>query len=142
MDVQRESLLLIIQYVYYKLLFSIYYEIHFQLAFEEGLDDGKLTAENEHISTDGSYMDESFMRNDISDPFSNLQDSRLEGTSRDEDQYDVFGKFIANELRHMKFDHLRRKLKRQIQELVLKVSAEEDELHEHHSSIVPAVEMN
>lgn len=112
-----------------------------QLVYEESTDESKLLTENEHISTDDSYMEELYVNNEATDPFSNMDENRMDATSR-EDQYDIFGKFVANELRHMKFDHLRRKLKRQIQELVLRVTTEEDELQERHSSIVPAVEMN
>ena len=45
-----------------------------------------------------------------------------------EDEYDVFGKYVANEMRNLSSVHLRRKIKRKFQQIILNINGEEEEL--------------
>lgn len=46
--------------------------------------------------------------------------------SEKEDDIDVFGKFVASEIRGLQTDHLRKKAKRQIQRFLLDIAEEDD----------------
>lgn len=46
--------------------------------------------------------------------------------SEKEDDIDVFGKFVASELRGLQTDHSRKKAKRQIQRILLDIAEEDD----------------
>lgn len=49
----------------------------------------------------------------------------------DEEQCDVFGNFVASELKNLKMGHLQKKLKRKIQEAILEISLEEERAYEN-----------
>lgn len=49
--------------------------------------------------------------------------------NKSEDEFDAFGAFVANELREMRHDFLRRKLKRTIQKAILDIGEEDDLFH-------------
>lgn len=53
--------------------------------------------------------------------------------SKNEDEYDIFGKFIASEFRNISSDHLRRKMKRKIQQIILEISEEAEEIMNNES---------
>lgn len=66
--------------------------------------------------------------------FSSINDVPHNGHKREnqwmeEDQYEIFGKYVASELRSLNSDYLRRKLKRKIQSAVLDVFEEEEHHH-------------
>ena len=42
-----------------------------------------------------------------------------------EDKYDVFGKYVANEMRNLSSVHLRLKMKRKFQQIILDINGEE-----------------
>jgi len=46
-----------------------------------------------------------------------------------EDQYDVFGKYVATELRNLSSEYLRKKLKRKFQKAILEISEEDERLN-------------
>ena len=45
-----------------------------------------------------------------------------------EDEYDVFGKYVANEMRNLSSVHLRRKMKRKFQQIILDINGEDDKV--------------
>ncbi|KAL1488670.1 hypothetical protein ABEB36_014470 [Hypothenemus hampei] len=46
--------------------------------------------------------------------------------NEEDDQYDIFGKYVASEMRDLSSEYLRKKLKRKIQQVVLEISGEEE----------------
>lgn len=56
--------------------------------------------------------------------------------SENEDDIDVFGKFVASEIRGLQNNHLRKKAKRQIQRILLDI-AEEDDVNISTTHIIP-----
>lgn len=60
--------------------------------------------------------------------------------SETEDDIDVFGKFVASEIRGLQNDHLRKKAKRQIQRILLDIAEEDDAKLSttHHLISVPS----
>lgn len=56
--------------------------------------------------------------------------------SENEDDIDVFGKFVASEIRGFQTNHLRKKAKRQIQRILLDI-AEEDDVNMSTTHFIP-----
>lgn len=56
-----------------------------------------------------------------------IMQKALQALNEEEDQYDVFGKYIASEMRNLSTEYLRKKLKRKFQQVLLEIN-EEDEV--------------
>jgi hypothetical protein len=57
--------------------------------------------------------------------------------SENEDDLDVFGKFVTSELRGLQTEHLKKKAKRQIQRILLDIAEEDDSNIMSTTSIIP-----
>lgn len=65
-------------------------------------------------------------RNNDSHDSDEVMQKALHVLNEQEDQYDVFGKYIATELKNLQSEYLRKKLKRKIQLAILEISEEEE----------------
>lgn len=66
----------------------------------------------------------------------NLLGKAFSVLSENEDDLDVFGKFVTSELRGLQAEHLKKKAKRQIQRILLDI-AEEDDSNMSTTSFIP-----
>lgn len=57
-----------------------------------------------------------------------LLEKALRTLNEEEDQYDVFGKYVASEMRSLSSEYLRKKMKRKFQQVILEITEEDEQL--------------
>ncbi|XP_028131331.1 uncharacterized protein LOC114327031 [Diabrotica virgifera virgifera] len=57
--------------------------------------------------------------------------------NEEEDQYDIFGKYVASEMRSLSSEYLRKKMKRKFQQVILEINMEDELLSSPSSSHSP-----
>nr|CAI5827018.1 unnamed protein product [Callosobruchus analis] len=68
------------------------------------------------------------MKNNSEEYDVNIQKA-IRALNKQDDQYDIFGAYVATELRGLSSEYLRRKLKRKFQRAILEIAEEEEYLN-------------